>query len=841
MIAKDSRDDFSRPTIEQLAKRVGYRCSNPGCGRLTSGPRDHPEKSVNIGVAAHITAASPGGARYDPTLTQTERRSVSNGIWLCQDHAKLVDNDAERYTVDLLRDWKKKAEEHARRELEHPAPPTQSGPTLIIPSPLESASWLSYVSQSTTFSERTEELRLLKTFLQADERFLWWSVTGPAGSGKSRLALEFCQTVRNEWDAGFLSRVESFSGWTQWHPTRPTLLVVDYVSGRVTQVSNIVLQLARVKRSLRESVRVLLIERDIGSWLSDFMREGVHSETVEIGASQYGFPLQLAGVGENTILKLATEIGRRFGTELTEYDREEILALAKEIDPSGRPLFAMIAAAAQLDGIPQHTKEEIVRSVVARETARWKSLISDNERREKTLNLLALVTILGGLRLTDDTINEVWNSAVAPLLPNPYFFDDQLYAELAGGSTGDSALQGLQPDLVGEAFVLDRLKGVAGTQISTRRLIDLGWDHNPEAVSQFVRRVAFDFPGDIAARVLQTPVSRDEVQREAWSRLVADIVPFQIGSNDDQGVQNLLALRELALKHPLEEKLKENRAKAEFNVGNLFFQAGQDELADKQFSLAISVAAKGSDSQSNALNNRGIVRLNMGSRKEGLADFSAVIANPDASDEVRACAFNNRADIFAAENDVETAIRDRSSVVSLKETSYNRRFIAHIRRSAEYLRLGRISEALDDLAAILSTDDIVSEQKMQAHLDRAWIWQQQGRSSEAIADLDRVVESPLNFEGAKPQALVLRGNAYFYLEKDEEALRDFVNALAQEDADGSTIAEAYFGSGAVLATMDQLDDARAALAAAREHPDASEEVKQQSIDLIKALEEPEDR
>ena len=105
-------------TKDLLAKRVGFRCSNPGCRQPTSGPQADPSGSVNIGVAAHITAASPGGPRYDPTLTPEERAAPENGIWLCQNHGKLVDNDEQGFTVDTLRDWKSRAEAAAARELE---------------------------------------------------------------------------------------------------------------------------------------------------------------------------------------------------------------------------------------------------------------------------------------------------------------------------------------------------------------------------------------------------------------------------------------------------------------------------------------------------------------------------------------------------------------------------------------------------------------------------------------------------------------------------------------------------------------------------------------------------
>lgn len=116
-------DDFPTPVKELLAKRVAQRCSNPGCGHPTSGPQDDPAKAVNVGVAAHITAASAGGPRYDAAMDPAQRRSADNGIWLCQTCAKLIDNDELRYPVAKVRDWKARAEATAAKNLERPSGP----------------------------------------------------------------------------------------------------------------------------------------------------------------------------------------------------------------------------------------------------------------------------------------------------------------------------------------------------------------------------------------------------------------------------------------------------------------------------------------------------------------------------------------------------------------------------------------------------------------------------------------------------------------------------------------------------------------------------------------------
>jgi hypothetical protein len=121
------RNDFSAVVKEELAKRVAYLCSNPSCRQSTSGPQASSSGTVNIGVAAHITAASPGGPRHDLSMSAEDRSSVENGIWLCQTCAKLIDSDLSRYTLERLREWKSDAEVAAAKALEHRrAPVTES-------------------------------------------------------------------------------------------------------------------------------------------------------------------------------------------------------------------------------------------------------------------------------------------------------------------------------------------------------------------------------------------------------------------------------------------------------------------------------------------------------------------------------------------------------------------------------------------------------------------------------------------------------------------------------------------------------------------------------------------
>jgi hypothetical protein len=111
------RDDFTKRTVTEIAKGVGYRCSNPECRRPTVGANAAHNGTIIIGVAAHICAASPGGPRYNAAQTPEARRSKENGLWLCQNCGRLVDADPDKFTLEQLTGWKREAQTRAFREL----------------------------------------------------------------------------------------------------------------------------------------------------------------------------------------------------------------------------------------------------------------------------------------------------------------------------------------------------------------------------------------------------------------------------------------------------------------------------------------------------------------------------------------------------------------------------------------------------------------------------------------------------------------------------------------------------------------------------------------------------
>ena len=128
-----ARENFSSTVVVALRDRVNGFCSNPACGCGTTAPNAEPGRATRIGVAAHISGASPLGPRYNENLSIAERSGPENGIWLCQNCARKIDVNWKEYDVELLLSWKLLAENRAAALIGIP----RSGDADFIPDNLD--------------------------------------------------------------------------------------------------------------------------------------------------------------------------------------------------------------------------------------------------------------------------------------------------------------------------------------------------------------------------------------------------------------------------------------------------------------------------------------------------------------------------------------------------------------------------------------------------------------------------------------------------------------------------------------------------------------------------------
>jgi len=185
-----SRDDFSAAVLRQVASRAGFRCSL--CRGVTVGPSDESaSKASSIGVGCHITAAAPGGARYDPTLSPDERSAIENAIWMCNNHSRWIDSDEVRYTVSKLHEMKARHEASIRAEIEG----LETGPQRDVASWVSDAllSWPATLPDGTWLAR--DELEQLREGLDTTEPRAF-VLLGAPGAGKSSLLARLAGALR---------------------------------------------------------------------------------------------------------------------------------------------------------------------------------------------------------------------------------------------------------------------------------------------------------------------------------------------------------------------------------------------------------------------------------------------------------------------------------------------------------------------------------------------------------------------------------------------------------------------------------------------------------------------
>jgi hypothetical protein len=101
--------DYSTGTDMALAHLSGGLCYWPGCPEPIL--RRVGGEMYFTGQRVHICGANPGSARYDPAMTDDQRRSITNLVAMCKPHHEIIDiGQPDLYPVEVLLRWKAQRE-----------------------------------------------------------------------------------------------------------------------------------------------------------------------------------------------------------------------------------------------------------------------------------------------------------------------------------------------------------------------------------------------------------------------------------------------------------------------------------------------------------------------------------------------------------------------------------------------------------------------------------------------------------------------------------------------------------------------------------------------------------
>lgn len=369
---------------------------------------------------------------------------------------------------------------------------------------------------------REKQWDKLKTFLEpADQRFVWCQIAGIAGQGKSRMAIELVFEARKRgWRAGFLmgKHLENYLIHSNdWVPASPTLIVIDYVVGNLSGVRQLHNKLTFFDSFFENDVRLLLVERQRWDRAGGNETRGENSNLSEragwymaltersdgndpdIVASRYlDGVVELLGLNDDQLIQLVSGVFSELSDDDTKVlpSSERVLSTLKKMDGHGRPLYAYLLAQAYVAGVvrPEWTSSDLLRWIIDTDQSRRWAAVYDESLPERgndddpAMRLALLATICSEIdcRKLGQKPELKRISSKTRLQALCLTANESGVAERGG----DQIIRKLEPDLLGEWFVLDAISSGANVE----RLLSEAWELSSANTAAFLERTIVDFP-----------------------------------------------------------------------------------------------------------------------------------------------------------------------------------------------------------------------------------------------------------------------------------------------------------------------------------------------------------
>ncbi len=297
-------------------------------------------------------------------------------------------------------------------------------------------------------------------------------LTGRAGSGKTRLALELCDAAVDQgWDAGFVTHRELVRFGAQqnlaaWGWQQPTLLVIDYAAAHSRLLHEWFVELSTDRGTTAHPLRILLLERHAdpagGWWESVFGIGGWDAQYVRQLLDPPG-PVVLPSLADpDDRRRVFTTLLERHGSNLRAPDAgadptfDQRLA---ELTWAGEPLLLMMAALVAAErgfaSVLSLARTDLAFEIARREMSRLERLANDRDVDGHFLcHMAAYATLCQGLG-RDEFEEAVAEEQTA--LRRSSAGDPARVAEVLHDAwpAADGGIESVRPDMVAEALVLE--------------------------------------------------------------------------------------------------------------------------------------------------------------------------------------------------------------------------------------------------------------------------------------------------------------------------------------------------------------------------------------------------
>ena len=408
----------------------------------------------------------------------------------------------------------------------------QDKPEFEMSAQLENQFTYTYKPEELKLVGREEELKQLEGFAVSPGMLQWTMIIGAAGTGKSRLCLEFATRKHSEgWNIFFYNSdlKEKLDKLSEMYFNRDTLIILDYTMSYTFDISEYLYEKWNEEKNLKYKIRVLLVDRDYGDnddnerteakeqkdFLNNFQKAAyekieknypilAHHEA-ELYETMYrkDIPLfKMKLLSQEELVKVMRQYIRiSHPTKVfNDKDANQLSERLKEIDPdNARPLLALFLAEIWAEDSTAATTEIIkaLDLILSKDIEkRWignkgKDQYARTKAKDSMMAIVSYATVLGSVDFEDikknypDQIEAIKESLCFP--KDNTLKDHLMVVGLMDASM--TRIQALKPDILGEYLVM---KVVLTNPDTIDKLIPEGW-HNMSYPRQFIANMYVDF------------------------------------------------------------------------------------------------------------------------------------------------------------------------------------------------------------------------------------------------------------------------------------------------------------------------------------------------------------
>lgn len=666
------------------------------------------------------------------------------------------------------------------------------------PAPGNPMALLTPASRSIPLLGRQAELDDLNHFVQSAAHVAARVVVAGGGAGKTRLALEMCDRLRGQgWHAGFathpeLKRFQSQQNAAQWGWSKPTLVVIDYASAVSGWLSEWFAELVQNPMTDRPPLRFLLLERSASAewgWMHHVFGVGEYGAEARTALLDPREPVPLQSLPMPSRLEVLNACLKALPhsrvAELLSTD-ETLQEKLRTHRWAGDALYLMMAALQMAEsgntGALDLNRTDLALYVAGHEDHRLSAAADGATLSRPLMRHLAVCAVL-----SNGTTQDAFVAFAAQEIPvagwEPSVGAQAMAHALqrclnpAGGSIGT-----IQPDLIGEAFIVKTLWDLYGGQPAAQdQLMRRCHQHFGDAVVATLVRCAEDFEG-IGSDTRPVP-SAPHGSPLRWLQALEESVwdhEDLLGRFDTQIPDQTVVLR------PLKFRVAKQRV--------ALMRSGEDVSLDHRWNRWNQLAiASGDLGEMESALQAADIALDIARQ---MADHATVSSAKEIATAVVATSLNNRANWLSHFGRDDAALRDASAALSLWRWLARERPEIYLpdlamslgNRANRLSALGSRVEALQDVGAAIDLFRQFTQVRPDVYLpkyaallnNRATMFSELTCHEDALRDADKATTLYRLLAQARREvflpdlamALCNRARAHSDLAQGEYALRD---------------------------------------------------------------------